>query len=528
MSMPLVHWLLALGLQAPTYHEDIRPILEQKCGSCHQPEGLAGFGFSSYETASDMHQTIAESVRTGRMPPWMPDENCRPLQRSRALTNNERELILQWSDANAPAGEEPAAASDTAPVMDKPALQEPILILQSSSSYLPNAADTDDYRCFVMPHAFDENTYVTGYDFRPGQNQLVHHAALFLALPAWFDALAELESDAGEQPGYPCFGGPGIDYVEYLGGWVPGSGAVLFPTDSAFVVPAGAKLIMQVHYNLSGGFTAPDKTQVSLSVVEDAPKMRLKQRPMVNLDFVIPPGESRSVHIDRTAHEGENEWLAVGVLPHMHLRGREIRLEIVHPDESKTCLVDIPDWDFEWQETYFFRDPLPVQPGDELELTCIFDNSDGTNEAEAVRWGEGTNDEMCVVVLTTLAPMDATPQGTCVVAGDQGNELGVGRFCTDLGNECAAQEANFCLASAVEDMPFCTKIFCGSDDECGSGATCRGGPGGSACIPLSCQGDEEGCSCESGSATSPQLLPLFAFFLWCTWLWYRPRSKQFR
>ena len=102
------------------------------------------------------------------------------------------------------------------------------------------------------------------------------------------------------------------------------------------MIPAGAKVIMQVHYNMSAGFTAPDATTVSLSTVAEPPPLRLKQRPMFNLDFVVPAGEARSVHTNRTPHAGLSDWTGVAVLPHMHLLGEEIKLEVVHPDGSRT------------------------------------------------------------------------------------------------------------------------------------------------------------------------------------------------
>lgn len=501
-------WVIWAGVvgasQTPTFHEDVSPILSRRCTSCHQSGGLGGFDLQTYDDALAWRDQIKDAVLSDRMPPWLPDESCRPLQRSRALTDEELSILTAWVDAGGPEGS-PMAATPVEPE-PLPTLPEPVMTLGGRDAYLPNAVVSDDYRCMVLDAEFLETTYVTGYDFHPGQSQLVHHAALFLALPAWFDQLAELEAGSSEQVGYPCFGGPGIDFVEYFGGWVPGSGAVQFPEDSAFVIPAGAKVIMQVHYNMAAGFTAPDRTTVSLSTVSSPPTMRLKQRPMVNLDFLIAKDDPRSVQVSQTPHTGSGPWTGVGVLPHMHLLGEEIKLEVLHPDGGRTCLVDIPAWDFEWQETYFFQDPVTVNAGDTIELTCVFHNSadnqplvDGIQQASSdVRWGEGTRDEMCVVVLTTLAPMDAETSGACVVGGDEGNEFGVGRFCTDLGGECDGLDANFCLASAVEEMPFCTKIFCASDDECGSGATCEGGVGGSACIPLICQGDgERGCSCDA-------------------------------
>ena len=90
-----------------------------------------------------------------------------------------------------------------------------------------------------------------------------------------------------------------------------------------------------------------------------------------------------------------------GVFPHMHLRGRTMRVETRRPGAPATCLADVPRWDFDWQQLYFLDAPRYLYPDEILEVSCTFDTSDDTEE---VRWGEGTGDEMCLVgLLVTLS-----------------------------------------------------------------------------------------------------------------------------
>jgi hypothetical protein len=57
-----------------------------------------------------------------------------------------------------------------------------------------------------------------------------------------------------------------------------------------------------------------------------------------------------------------------------------------------TCLVDIPQWDFHWQQFFFYQQPLTVPASTSVKLTCTWDNPTD----KTIVWGEGTEDEMCL------------------------------------------------------------------------------------------------------------------------------------
>ena len=92
-----------------------------------------------------------------------------------------------------------------------------------------------------------------------------------------------------------------------------------------------------------------------------------------------------------------NVW---GVFPHMHTLGRKLRAEVDHANQT-TCLVDVPRWDFNWQQGYFYADgPKLAGGGDMLRIACTHDT---TSRGEPTTWGEGTNDEMCLAFLYVSA-----------------------------------------------------------------------------------------------------------------------------
>ena len=103
-----------------------------------------------------------------------------------------------------------------------------------------------------------------------------------------------------------------------------------------------------------------------------------------------------------------------GVAGHMHTRGSDIRLSLVQGGRTQT-LLHIPKWDFHWQDSYYLEEPIQVEAGAKLQVSCRFDNSgkhQGDHDASAgppryVTWGEGTGDEMCLGIVQAHVPGDA-------------------------------------------------------------------------------------------------------------------------
>ncbi len=418
--------------QAVTFHKDVRPLIETHCGGCHRDGGIAPFalGYDPSEWKNGAPgwagQAVA-AVEARTMPPWMPDPSCGDFAGSRRLADDELAVFTAWRDAAFAEGD---AKDYEAPVAAPGAeLGAPTLMLAPAEAYTPNASLDDDYRCFLLPHTFDEQSYLTATQVEPDATSEVHHVILFAVDEGGWSNAQQLEAKDPE-PGYACFGGSGVTGAANVGGWVPGMVPQVAPVDTARVLKQGSHLIMQVHYNLSQvhetGAPEADRTSAKLWLMKsgEQPKYKLTTVPLANLGIEIPAGAAESIQV-----KGFNVPFGgtlTGVLPHMHTRGT--RIEVKHQRAGKdTCLVRIPEWDFHWQQGYRFTEStyLELQKGDALELTCVYDNSQGT---EAVRWGEGTADEMCLNYLeirteltgATLATQCPSYEG-CVAGCAQGD-----------------------------------------------------------------------------------------------------------
>ncbi|MCA9623216.1 MAG: monooxygenase, partial [Myxococcales bacterium] len=259
----------------------------------------------------------------------------------------------------------------------------------------PPNGDVNDLRCFVLDPELGDDAMLVGFDVTPGERRVVHHVLLYSADS---DELAALDA-ADPGPGYGCPGGPGASSARVIAGWVPGMPANHYPESTGVPLAKDERLVMQIHYNTAQAGPLPDRSAVDLMLAEAAVDAPAQIFSIADHDFAIPPqthGHTTTVEVDVPA--AGTLWAAA---PHMHLLGRQARVEVERANGDVACLVDIPSWSFDWQQFYFLADPagLAVAPGDTIRFSCTWDN----DTPEAVTWGDGTEDEMCITYLYATA-----------------------------------------------------------------------------------------------------------------------------
>jgi hypothetical protein len=117
--------------------------------------------------------------------------------------------------------------------------------------------------------------------------------------------------------------------------------------------------------------------------------------------------------------------------------------------------------------------------------------SNSTDAGQAVDAGSSTE----------IDPRYQFPDGglrydaTCSKPGTQGNSLGVGHFCR-VSSDCSGLPALFCTTLGGPDVNqwFCT-FPCSCNSQCGEGALCASGSGGSGCTPIVCDANDPGIVC---------------------------------
>ncbi len=407
---------VACSAPAPSYHTDVRRIIDGRCAHCHYDGGLGPLALTTYDEVFAAREPIRSAVVSGTMPPWRAVDGCNDYLGDVSLTDEQIDLISRWVDAGAPEGD-PADAAPALPAPEDQRLSRVDRNLPMPVEYTPQR-NTDDYRCFILDWTETSTTYLTGFGAVPTNPAIVHHMVAFLVPPhrvAFYEALDRADDD----PGYTCFGGPGPENdreVGWLGTWGPGGQGYDHPAGTGIKVTPGSKVVLQMHYAAFGESVAPDRTVLDLQLADRVDR-EAAILPFANPTWVdygsmdIPAGDAHVRHrfeIDVTTLAPERKPFFIhsaGV--HMHLLGKKGQLFVNHADGSRTCLVRIDDWDFNWQYTYRLRAPVLFEPGDELGIECQWDNSEANQPfvggarrlAQPVNWGQGSSDEMCLGVM---------------------------------------------------------------------------------------------------------------------------------
>jgi Copper type II ascorbate-dependent monooxygenase, C-terminal domain len=400
-----------------TYHRDIRALIERSCISCHVEGGIGPMPLDDFASVSEFGPLVVLAVGTRIMPPWPASDDCRDLRDVRRLSDGDVALFEAWRDDGFVEGDPAEYVRPTAMSVGVPD-RAADLILMPAESYLPSTVLTDEYRCFLAEGAFDVDTYLTGMDIRPGVREQVHHVQVHKISASELDGVHALD-DAAEGAGYPCGGGAGFGITSVnMFSWRPGAGAILFEDGDAALVEAGSAFVLQVHYNsqhLPEGGPLPDRSGVAFWTL---PSGELPQRVVIRKGVygsvgpsgVIPAGNAHVVGettiamsqlstVDGAYVQGE----IVGMTPHMHMLGTRLSATLLRAGGDE-CMIDVPDWDFEWQLDYAYAEPTSYDRADELTVRCEYDNSaanqpliDGLPIAPRdVTWGEGSLDEMCL------------------------------------------------------------------------------------------------------------------------------------
>ena len=412
----------------PTWHQDVRPIVEARCANCHIAGGIGPFDLSSYAEIKKVGPLVAASTASRAMPPWHASKE-QAYHANPALTDTQIALIGDWVKAGMLKGDPKTPGAALSGSTSK--LSRVDVTLTVPEPYVPQKKP-DDYRCFLLDWPKDKAGYVTGLDVVPGQIGIVHHVAAFLLTPDALMADSALktltERDKKEAgPGYTCFGGPTgasdlVVPIQQIGQWVPGQQGSDFPVGTGIRVPPGSKVILQMHYNMDFVAATADQTVLKFRF-DDEVERKAAFAPWLNPQWVmgdmkIPAGEASVSHTMKGDPRGfwknfigdvdvSQGFVIWGGLLHLHTLGASAKVHVLRADGSEEVILNTPKYDFFWQRLYMLAKPITFHPGDELVVRCTWDNSEANQplidgkrkQVDEVNWGEGSMEEMCVANL---------------------------------------------------------------------------------------------------------------------------------
>jgi mono/diheme cytochrome c family protein len=436
------------------FGDSVAPILGDKCAACHGPggPGAVHWELATAGDVADHRDAIAEVVESGAMPPWPAGGDSPAFVGDRRLRPDQLRAVLAWAREGGPIDVD--RATPVVPPGPVVGLADPDAIVRPARPYTGSTATADDYRCQIYDPELPDGGWITAYQFRPDRAEVVHHAIGYL-IPA--DRRAEAEARDGEdgRPGWSCYGSSGLGRDEIFLGWAPGQDPTVMPEGSGLPIQPGAFIVVQIHYHFEGEAPA-DRSSLAIDLASEdelaagggglepirvaslvapaeIPCSRFEDGPLCDRDAAIaaarqkygPQGVQADAilrlcraevadFVDMTDGTASSrcdipaglvgaDGRVVSVLGHQHEIGAWFRMTLNPGRDDERVLLDIPDWDFDWQYRYVPVDPIVIEPDDVVRIECGWDRSRRDPELEPawVLWADGTDDEMCFATVAT-------------------------------------------------------------------------------------------------------------------------------
>lgn len=372
-----------------TYSNQVARLLNKHCVECHREGEIAPFELTSYEEVSGWADMMEEVVRTQRMPPWHANPEHGGFANARGMSEEEKELLYEWVRQGAPEGNPADLPSMPEYVTGWRLPQEPDLVVDMRREpFTVPAEGVIEYQYFAVDPEFEEDMWVKAADVVPGSRAAVHHVIVFISPP-------ENKRRRG---------------MGFLAAYVPGQSAFEYAPGQGRLIPAGSKLIFQMHYTPIGS-EVEDMSKLGLVFAKpDEVKEEVVSLIAINEKFEIPP-HAKNHRVDATRDHWPTDATLLSMAPHMHLRGKAFRVTGRWPDGKEEILLDVPNYDFNWQNGYALADPLAMPKDFELLCTAHYDNSvknlANPDPSSAVRWGDQTWDEMMIAFFDVAVPRDS-------------------------------------------------------------------------------------------------------------------------
>ena len=358
-----------------TFTKDVMPILQENCQNCHRAQGMnlggmiAPMSLMDYQETRPWAKSIAKAVSTRYMPPWhVTPEQHGVFEGERTLTDREIKTIVTWVETGAARGNpQDAPPARTVPTYDGWAIGQPDLIVRMPEPYFV-ADDVEDlyvrFETTISKEQMPEDRWIKAVEIK-ASSTAVHHV---IARP--------------------------------LGGIAPGYQPKIYKEGYGQLLRAGAKVTFQMHYHKEKGPGTGvwDQTEIAVRFQEPGAIIKHVTRgdSLAVRGFRIPPNDPN--YAKDGSYTFESDSYITGFNPHMHLRGKAARAVATFPDGTEKLLLDVPRYDFNWQTTYMYREPVFAPRGTKVDLTLSWDNSaDNPANPDPTKWvtfGRPTTAEM--------------------------------------------------------------------------------------------------------------------------------------
>src|ERR1051326_8183798 len=404
---------------AVTFHKDVEPLLQARCQSCHRPGEAAPMSLLSYADARPWAKAIKQAVLVRKMPPWFEDGKHASFANDRRLSQAEIDTLVAWADGGAKEGDAKDAPKPLT-FADGWVMGKPDQVIEMPEAYQVPASGTIEYTYFVVPTGFTEDRWVRQGEVRPGEKSVVHHIVMMVRPPgvryipqAPVGKAYVPPKASGEQKHMPDTG-EGVLYgggggVEMVGVYVPGGLPYVLEPGQARLIPKGSDVIFQMHYTTNGK-PASDKSRIGFIFAKEPPQQRVVNAFVANFNLHIPPQAAEQQVHSRVRLYEDSQLLSM--FPHMHVRGKAFEYRATYPSGETETLLTVPQYDFNWQLTYYLKSPKLLPKGTVIECIATYDNSANNkynpDPKSDVYWGDQTWEEMLAGFVDLAMPVNKT------------------------------------------------------------------------------------------------------------------------
>jgi hypothetical protein len=384
-------WPIAAAAPDVTFTRDVAPILHAKCVACHRAGEVAPMALLTYQDARPWARAIKDKVVARQMPPWFADPAVGSFANDARLSAAEIGTISQWVDAGAPQGDLkdlPKAPQFT----EGWQLGEPDMIVELPEVQIP-ATGTDYFPTPNLALNLTEDRWIRAVEIRPSNRAVTHHSVIFSA-------------NVGAAMSGIAAGG----LFNVLAVWAVGTPATVYPEGMGRWVRKGETLRTNLHYHPNGK-PQTDRTRVGLYFGKGDLKKEVAAALAGNVTFSIPPNAPN--HELRAVYMVDQDISIVSFFPHMHLRGRDMKMTATFPDGRQETLLNVPAYDFNWQLFYYPKTKVPLPRGTRVDLVAHYDNSAANKHnpdpSKAVTFGEASTSEMMFGMFEFTADAGVSP-----------------------------------------------------------------------------------------------------------------------
>ncbi len=362
------------------YNDHIASILVNNCVTCHREEGRAPWAMEDYQTVVGWSGMIREVLLSKRMPPWKADPTIGNFKHDFSLADSNARKIIRWIDQGMRSG----SGKDTLqslifqPATWERGIPDKIVVLQEEN--VP-ASKKIPYQYQTFSLDLTEDTWLQGVEIIPGNPKLLHHVVLI------------------HENGYTSSPITDRKLRRFTDNFIAlGAGAnqsTFFPENTGVYLKKGEKLKIQLHYTPIGK-EATDQTKIGFYYHKEKPEKWYYPLSPTNVTFTIPP---HTGNVKIMAQDTIQQDIYIhSLMPHMHYRGKTIKMSVKKPDGTVIPLVSVPDFNMDWQWLYELKAPIFAPKGSLIIVEGTFDNTVqnpfNPDASKEIRFGIQSTDEM--------------------------------------------------------------------------------------------------------------------------------------